>query len=113
MLSKEHRLRHDRDFDRLFKEGHKAYSFPFSLRFMPNQRKLSRFATVVGIKVSKRAVERNRLRRQMREVIRPLLPNLLPGMDVAITAQKEAKGMSYAEIEQGLIKAFKKAKLLL
>jgi len=112
MLKKENRLKRDRDFDRLFTKGEKAFSFPFSIRLSNNKRPVSRFAVVVGTKVSKKAVERNRLRRQVRETLRLLLPTLVSGKDVAISVQPQAKTMPQAELESGLKKALKKAKLL-
>lgn len=112
MLSKEHRLRKERDFDRVFKKGEKVFSHPFSLRCIDNGLPVSRFAVVVGGRVSKKAVERNRVRRRIREQIRPLLPSLRSGKDVSLSALPAAKGLSSAELGAALKKAFKKARLL-
>ena len=113
MLSKEHRLRRDRDFQNLFKNGEKAFSFPFSVRFADNKLAVSRFAVVVGTKVSKKAVERNYLRRQVREILRLRLTEIVAHKDVALSVQPQAKGMAYSDLEKALFKVLKKAGLLL
>ncbi|HBL39968.1 TPA: ribonuclease P protein component [Candidatus Uhrbacteria bacterium] len=112
MLPKEHRLRRDRDFDRVFKEGEKTFVSPYSVRFVGNHLALSRFAVVVGSRVSKKAVERNRVRRQVREIIRLLLPEISPGKDVSVSVQPQAKALPYKKLEEALERALKKAKLL-
>ena len=68
-----------------------------------------RFAFVVGLKVSKKAVERNRLKRQMREVVRLMIKDgrVKSGFYVMVVAKGEALGKEYGKIEkeiEGLLK---------
>jgi ribonuclease P protein component len=58
-------------FDRIFRKSKRISSNGFSFLVSPVWKNHSpRFAVVVGKKVSKKAVERNRLRRQLYEIVR-------------------------------------------
>ena len=72
------------------------------------------FAFVVGVKIDKRAVVRNRLKRQMREVVRLLLKEntVQPGFFVMLMAKKEMIGVEYAKIEQDITAALRRCRLL-
>lgn len=71
----------------------------------------TRFGFVVSTKVSKNAVERNRLKRLMREVIRLRVATIKPGFDVVIVAFPEAKNMEFADVGRELEKMLRKANL--
>lgn len=112
MLPKENRLKRDKDFQKVFKGGAGAYGSFCGAKFSPNGRKSSRIAVVVGTKVSKSAVVRNRIRRQIREVVRLNLAKIRPGYDLVIIAKPEAKGRTQRELEQATLKLIKKTPLL-
>jgi len=59
---------------------------------------------VVSTKIDKRAVVRNRLKRQMREVVRLLLKDnkLKVGYFVLVMAKKEMVGKEYKDIEKSV-----------
>ncbi len=61
-----------------------------------------KLAFAVGLKIDKRAVVRNRLRRQMREVVRLLLKEgrLKSGYYILLAARKEALDKNFAEIRK-------------
>lgn len=63
-----------------------------------------RLAFSVGLKYSKKAVERSLLRRRLREAARAAFNNCAPtaGWYALIVAKPAAKGKSYAEISQEL-----------
>lgn len=69
---------------------------------------------VVGLKVSKSAVKRNRARRQMREVVRLLLKEdlLKRGFMVALVAKPVILGKEYEEIEKDMLQILKRASLV-
>lgn len=112
MLPKEQRLKRDRDFDRIFKKGEKVFSHPFTIRFEKTTRPLSRVAVVVGGKVSKKAVVRNRIRRQVREGVRGVIGSFTHRADVVISTLPAISEMTYQEMERSVKKALKKAGLL-
>lgn len=124
MIPKENRLKHMKDFDILFKEG-KFVSGKFITvkiwKIDPDKypkRKYEKdslkIGFVVGLKVNKGAVKRNRLKRQMREVIRLLLKDneIKKGYMIAIVAKPVMMDQDYSEIEKDIVSVFKKAKLL-
>ena len=63
MLPRENRLKRDKDFQTLFKSGQGVYGSICGAKWQKNKLNLARIAVVVGTKVSKKAVVRNRLRR--------------------------------------------------
>lgn len=73
----------------------------------------SRFGVVVGIKVHKRAVKRNLVKRRIREILRANLPRIKPGYDVMILTQPKSIITEYAELEVQVLSCLKKLGLLL
>ena len=124
MIPKEHRLKHMKDFDILFKEGRFVGGDLVTLKVWSiNPEKYPRrkynkdelkIGFVVGLKVNKSAVKRNRLKRQMREAVALLLKEekIKNGYMVAVIAKKEMLDKEYKEIEKEIIKTFKGARLL-
>lgn len=112
MLKKEHRLRRDKEFKRVFKNGKGVFDAACGVKFMKNDLDISRFAVVVGTKVSKSAVNRNRLRRQYREIIKNHLHEIKTGHDVVFLSGKKALELSFEEKEARLLGVLKKARLL-
>ena len=112
MLKQENRLRRDKDFQRVFKHGKSVFDEACGVKFEKNEYQDSRFAVVVGIKVSKSAVIRNKIRRQYQEIIRLNLKKLQPGFDVVCLTSKKAINLDYSEKEGRLLKTLSKAGLL-
>lgn len=71
-----------------------------------NDRHVSRLGTVVSKKVAGNAVERNRLRRLLKETFR--LSQVEPGIDVVIVARPPAGGKSNAELMEVLYGMWRK-----
>lgn len=112
MLSKEFRLRTDQDIKALFVNSKSAFGIYAILKTKPNKLSVSRFAVIAGTKVSKKAVVRNKLKRQIRAIIKKHLDAIKSGQDVVIMLKKEAVNKQYSELEEDLLKSIKKAKLL-
>jgi len=112
MFSKQHRLKRDRDFKRVYQKGASVFDAACGLKFEKNSLKVSRFAVVVGTKVSKSAVQRNRLRRQYREVIKAHMEKLPDGYDIVFLVGKDAMELEFFEKERRLLQVIKKAKLV-
>ena len=74
----------------------------------PNQLEYSRFGIVTSKKVGN-AVVRNRAKRQLREVIRKNLDNLLPGYDVVVVAKFSIKETGFELIEKDFLKLMRRA----
>ena len=114
MLSAEHRLRHKKDFETIFTKGFRINGIGLGLRFGKRYKPEvpTRFGFVVGLKVSKEAVVRNRLKRRMREAVRALISRVPDGFDVVILAFPEGKSMEFVDVREQVLKMLTKAKLL-
>ena len=70
MIARVFRVTHDRDIKRVLKLGRKFTVPEFSIYTLQNTLKHPRMCVVVASGVSKKAVVRNRLKRQVRDVLR-------------------------------------------
>ncbi len=71
----------------------------------------SRFGVVVGLKVHKKAVRRNLIKRRIREILRKHLPEISPGKDVMIMVNNKALDAEYADLEAQLLSCLAKLKI--
>ncbi len=124
-LPKQHRLRSRKDFSWVYQSGDRYKSNVMTLRILRRQAAVvnsteaspspsrdvptSRFGIAVGLKVSKRAVVRNKIKRQLRAALQQLLPRVFPGWDLVVIVHPSAIQCDYKqflrELEQLLIKA--------
>ncbi len=129
MLQPENRLTKVRDFNLVMKHGRWLSGRFLRVKWLkladfqnhfPKKEDVDKFkkqlklAIIVGVKVSKSAVKRNRLKRQMREVVRLLLKDscLSEGYYLMLMAQKEMLDKNYAEISEEIKLLLGKIKLL-
>lgn len=113
MFSDKNRLRNDKDVERALKSKKSVFDSAAGLKYVANGRPDNRVTVVVGTKVSKLAVDRNRVKRQYREIIRLLFPVLKPGHDMIILVSKPALALDYEQKRERLTKVFQKSGLLL
>ena len=112
MLPKKNRLTHRKDFDNTFKDGKGAFSDTLGIKFIKNNLENSRFGIVVSNKISKKAVTRNKIKRQIREAIHKNITEIKKGLDIMIICRPGIDKKGFQEIEQAIIQIFKKAKLI-
>lgn len=112
MLPKINRLTKTKDFERVFKEGRSSYSKLIGIKSAPNDLAIIRFGILVGTKVSKKAVVRNKFKRMTREIIRSKLTDLKVGFDCIIITLPEIVNHDFDEIKKDLEFNFKRIKLL-
>lgn len=115
MFQQENRLKKVRDFNLVIKHGFwvngqlldiKVLELAKNQNFFPKKEDSETFKTQlkiaisVGIKISKSAVVRNRVRRQVREVIRLLIKDkkVRTGYYILVVAKKTILTKNYAEI---------------
>lgn len=112
MLPPANRLRKEKEVERVFKTGKSVFDPVCGFKFLPNHLFVSRFAVLVGIKVFKSAVKRNRLRRQIREVIYLNLKKIKPGFDFVFIVRPDAKDSEYQVLEKVVLDGLKRAGLI-
>jgi len=112
MLSKVNRLKKQKDIEWVFKRGKGVKEAFLFLKFVKNNLNASRFAFVVSLKVSKKAVLRNKIKRRLRELVKSRLSKIKKGYDIVLTAVPGLETKEFWEIEAIINKLFKKAKLL-
>lgn len=105
------RLKKRNDFIIVKKSGHKAYGKFLILLFLPrsaqeldNLHSPYRLGLIVSKKVSKKAVQRNLVKRRLREIFRLNYQELQSG-DFLVIAKQNALKASYQELEKDFIKA--------
>jgi ribonuclease P protein component len=95
VLCQLHRLRKRQDFALVYQRGKSFYGVNLFVRVRLTRSEPAaplspaRFGISVSQKVSKRAVQRNRIKRQLRAACRQLLPRTLPGWDVIIVVRHQ------------------------
>jgi ribonuclease P protein component len=126
-LPQQNRLRHWRDFQAVYHKGIRRSGRYLTLRGLPQRpsavatptqgtslpRDEGKPSTRLGIsisqKVSKKAVVRNRIKRQIRAIVRQLLPRISPGWQLVVVVRPGAQECEYAqflrELEQLLVEA--------
>ncbi|QQG52354.1 MAG: ribonuclease P protein component [Candidatus Falkowbacteria bacterium] len=84
MLRKENRIGLNKEFDRAFKLGQSFYGKILGIKCVPNNNDKNRFGILINTKVSKKAVVRNKIRREIREIIKARLESLKTGNDFVV-----------------------------
>ena len=107
MLSKEHRLSKQKDFDHVFKKGKQSYDSIIGIKLISNKEKNSRFGIVISNKISKKAVVRNKIKRKIRAIIHQELAKLKEDQDCILIASPQIEKATFEDIEKSIIKHFK------
>lgn len=108
MLPKASRLRHERDFARLSVKGRPLYGPYCILRARKSGSVPSKIGFVASGKMFKKAVDRNRIRRRMRETIRPHLDDIPDGYDMSFVARKDIVDAKPKDLKESMLHLIKK-----
>ena len=111
MLKKENRIRKDKEFDRVFKAGLSFYGKDLGFKLAKNTLGLSRFGILINTKVSKKAVVRNKIRRQIRAIIEKKLPDIDKGGDLVIIVFPLILDKNFQEIEKIILSGLSRLKI--
>ena len=112
MLPKTHRLTARGDFKEVFQGTARTRSGPFQLVCRKNNLQNNRFGFVVGLIVSKKATQRNKLRRRLHGIVQKVFPSLKTGYDCVIRVYPGAADLSFSEIQEHTEALFSKVKIL-
>lgn len=96
-LPREARLRRAADFAALRHGSGRLGGRCFSVRYRPNELGHARLGLAISKRVSKRAVERNRIKRLLRESFRRVRRQL-PSIDLVVMAREQAANLPGPEL---------------
>jgi ribonuclease P protein component len=102
------RLLHRAEFDRVYREGQRRSTKQFVVFYRPNGGAESRFGSSVKRALGT-AVERNRMRRRIREIARLGRQEIAPGWDIVIHPRRTVATADFAALQQELLTLLKQA----
>lgn len=88
MLLQKNRLIKRKDFERVYKYGKLFYFEDISLKYVENELGESRIGFSLGAKYFPKAVERNRIKRQLKGFFKENLEKIKKGLDIVIIVKK-------------------------
>ena len=111
---RESRLLRHADFDRVYREGKRHFSTNMTVFFLPRMEGATETAVPpsglrIGLTVSRAlggAVDRNRLRRRMREAVRMTRPLAAPAIDVVINPKRLVLKTEFQALVKEVDRAF-------
>jgi ribonuclease P protein component len=106
-LPAQRRLRRKSDFEAAYANGRRFGNGFFAVTAKPNDIGGPRLGLAVSVKNAGNAVERNRLRRTIRESFR-LHQHEIPAVDIVVSARGRARGAAAAELRASLDALWKK-----
>lgn len=105
-------LNKKKEFDKVFSRGRSVYSKEMGIKILENQTEQIRLAIMVGTKVSKKAVERNKFKRAIKEAIRNKKDFFNKGYDLVVIAFPAIKDLDTKNITKDIEKKLKQLKII-
>ena len=109
-MKKSFRVKREKDFKAIFKDGTSFANRKFVIYQLENQQNHFR----VGLSVSKKlgnAVTRNQIKRRIRHILQSVKGSLLEHVDFVVIARKGVETLEYAEMEKNLLHVLKLSKI--
>jgi len=109
-LKKRFRVKKEKDFNAIFKEGKSFANRKFVIYRLENNEQHFR----VGLSVSKKlgnAVMRNQIKRRIRHILIEHKNQLVENVDFVVIARKGVEILDYAEMEKNLLHVLKLSKI--
>lgn len=114
MLPPAHRLRKTKEIEHVWKRGRSFFAPTIQCKIVAvsDPAAPTKIAVVIGTKVDKRAVRRNLWKRRTREILRAHIAEIMPGLDIVVSAKKGAVDVSFADMEKMLVGLLRSARVL-
>ena len=112
MLKKKYRVKNFKDFKELLNNGSYFGVKEFYIKFSKNDLDYSKISVVVPIKIDKRAVVRNRIKRQMSEILRLMYKNIKPGFNIIFFCKNPVLDLKQKEMKDQIDFILNKSELI-
>ena len=110
MLSQKHRLSRSADVKKTTAKGRSFFNPYFVIKLSPGSEN-TRVTVIVSAKVSKKAVDRNRIKRILREELRKNIPHFKTGY-YAVIVKPAAIKATPTDLREALSKSLKAGKII-
>lgn len=110
MLKQENRLTKRKEFGYIYKNGKYSYNNYLTLMYVPTKLKSPRIGFSISKKTGK-AWLRNKVKRQLRDVVRTLINQINPGFNYVFVTKPEITTLNYNQIKDAVTDVLTKAKL--
>lgn len=111
-LPKNRRIKRKNDFEKVFKTGRSVRHPFFLLKFLNSSLPFCRAAVVVSVAVSKKAADRNKIKRTFWAALKKIFPRCRPGVDLVILVYVAAKEKNFYQIFASIEEIFIKANIV-
>ena len=108
MLKKINIITKKKEINRIFKNGKSSFDKIIGIKALDNDLKMNRFVIIIGSKVSKKAVVRNKIKRKVRSILSSEKNKIKIKQDCVIIVLPEIIKSDYKEIEKSIIQHFNK-----
>lgn len=112
MLPKKYRLTRESDFKKVLREGRITKGGLLSLAFYKAETTTPQIGMIVSNKISKKAVERNRIKRIIRATVRGRLDEIKNGACLVFLANKKALGARGEDLAKESLSLLKRSGVL-
>jgi len=110
MFQSTQRLKRTKEISKVFKLGRSYFLAGLGIKALENTSSFTRATVFVSKKVSKRAVIRNRVKRQIREILKAATKDT-KACDLIVICQPAVVNMEFAELEKAIKQIIAKLKL--
>lgn len=110
-MNKRYRLRNNADFGKVYKYGRSLANKYLVLKYKRADFSILRFGFSVSKKYGK-AVLRNRIRRQLKDIVQKRISCVKSGYDFVFLVRQESRNASYADLVQAVDNLLKRAKVI-
>lgn len=98
---------------KILKQGKSFFSDSVFIKTLPIDQDTPVFSFIVSAKVSKKATDRNKIKRRARHIVKTALKDVKKGIGAAVVFRAKVKNKDFYEIKDEMLRLFKKSGILL
>lgn len=112
MLPFKNRLTKRKEIEKVQKAGYPFFLENLILKVAQNGLKDARIGFLVSSKIFRMAIERNQIKRMLREIFRPEISHFKPGNDILVVIRRrEGEKLTFEKLKKNAQEIIKKANL--